>query len=161
MSQIFPMQLLDIKNSISVESYDEKNKLNYYVRKSDQFPNYQRYQIQMLIAQIQYLNENCVKISRSYLFYFSRNKTSKCVTVASSLILLMVYGNLSRISHASLTTTLCEFCFEIFLHKNYYMALKSWTKYVHKLPKCLQIFYSVKSIVCIYALIQYSFTYNK
>ena len=34
--------------------------------------NYQRYLFQILIAQIEDLNENCVKISRFYLLYFHR-----------------------------------------------------------------------------------------
>ena len=35
----------------------------------------------MLIKQVEDLNEDCVKMSRSYLSYFQRKKPSKSVTV--------------------------------------------------------------------------------
>ena len=47
--------------------------------KSASFPNYQRYQYQIFMAQTKDLYEDCVKIFRSYLFYFPRNKPSKSV----------------------------------------------------------------------------------
>ena len=37
--------------------------------------------IEIQISQIEDLNEDCVKISRPYLLYFLRNKSSKSVTV--------------------------------------------------------------------------------
>ena len=46
--------------------------------KSALFQNYQRYRFQ-----IEYLNKDCVKISRLNLLYFPRNKPSKSVTVGS------------------------------------------------------------------------------
>ena len=51
------------------------------LRKSPWFSNHQRYWSQIFIAQIEDLNEDCVKISGSYLIYFLRNKSSKSVTV--------------------------------------------------------------------------------
>ena len=49
--------------------------------KSEQFSTCQRYLSQFLLAQIEDLNEDCVQISRSYLLYFPRNKSSNSVTV--------------------------------------------------------------------------------
>ena len=43
--QIFPMQQSEFKISDSVESYDEKTDEITTLRKSAQFPNYQRYRI--------------------------------------------------------------------------------------------------------------------
>jgi len=48
--------------------------------KSAWFPNHRKYRLQILTAQIEDLNEDCVKISRSYLLYFPRDKPSKSVT---------------------------------------------------------------------------------
>ena len=45
---------------------------------------FQRYRHQILIAQIEDLNEDCVKISGPYLLYFLRNKPSKSVTFGPS-----------------------------------------------------------------------------
>ena len=45
------------------------------------FTNYQRYRYKILIAQIDDLIEDCVKISRLYLYCFSRNKLSKSLSV--------------------------------------------------------------------------------
>ena len=50
---------------------------------SAKFPNYERYIPQVLIKKIENLNEDGVKISRTYLLYLSRNKPSKSVTVGS------------------------------------------------------------------------------
>ena len=49
--------------------------------KNAQFPNYQKYRSYILIAQIEDLDKDCVKISRPYLLNFSRNKPSKSVMV--------------------------------------------------------------------------------
>ena len=46
------------------------------LRKSPWLSNYQRYQFQILIAQIEDLNEDRVKISGPYLVYFLRNRPS-------------------------------------------------------------------------------------
>ena len=48
--------------------------------KSASFPNYQRYRLQILIAQIEDLSEYGVKILRPYLLHFPRNKLSESVT---------------------------------------------------------------------------------
>ena len=56
--------------SLSVKSYDEKwLKITEIATllKSALFPNYQRYRSQILIAQIEDMNKDCVKISRPYL----------------------------------------------------------------------------------------------
>ena len=53
---------------------------------STQFPNYRRYLSQILIAQIEDLNEDCVEISRPYILHFPRNKVSKIVTVGLSRV---------------------------------------------------------------------------
>ena len=45
------------------------------------FTKHQRYRSQILIAQIEDSNEDCVKISGSYLLCFPRHKASKSVTV--------------------------------------------------------------------------------
>ena len=65
LSEIFPMKLSEFKISISVESRDEKTAENY--RNAHSFPNYQRYRSETLKAQIEDLNEDCVKFSRPYL----------------------------------------------------------------------------------------------
>ena len=51
--------------------------------KTAYFPNYQRYRSQILIAQIQDLNEDCIKMSHPYVLYFTRNNPSKIVAVGS------------------------------------------------------------------------------
>ena len=61
------MQQSVFKISISVESYDEKTDEITTLRKSAMFPNYQRYQILILMPQIEDLNIDYVKISRFYL----------------------------------------------------------------------------------------------
>ena len=43
----------------------------------------------MFIAQIEDLNEDCVKISRSYLLLFTKNKPSKSVTVGSGWFIIL------------------------------------------------------------------------
>ena len=53
------------------------------LQKSQQFLNYQRYQFQIFIAQIENLNEDSVKISDPYFIYFLRNKPSKSVIARS------------------------------------------------------------------------------
>ena len=57
--------------------------------KSAWFRNYQRYRSQIKIAQIEDLNEDCVKISRPHLVSFPRNKPSNSVTVRSSRVRLV------------------------------------------------------------------------
>ena len=47
--------------------------------KSAYYPNYQTYRSQILMKKVENLNENCVKISRSYLLYYPRNKPSKSI----------------------------------------------------------------------------------
>ena len=72
------MKPSEFKISISVESYDEKTAENYrnsYVAEKPIVI------AQILIAQIDDLNEDCVEISGPYLLYFLRNKPSKRVTV--------------------------------------------------------------------------------
>ena len=54
---------------------------NATLPKSAWFPNYQRYQYQMLIAQIEDFNKNSDTISRPCFLYFLKNKSSKSVTV--------------------------------------------------------------------------------
>ena len=49
--------------------------------KSALFPNYLRYLPHILMAQIEDLNGDWVKISRSYLLYYLRNKLSNSVTI--------------------------------------------------------------------------------
>ena len=67
------MQLSEFKVSISVESYDEKTDEITMLWKSVWFPNYQWYQIQMLIAQINDLNADCqLALLLFYLFFFVR-----------------------------------------------------------------------------------------
>ena len=48
---------------------------------------YQRYR--MLIAQIEDLNEDCIKISNSIFYTFPRNKPSKSVTVWSGRFIIL------------------------------------------------------------------------
>ena len=70
------MQQSEFKISIPVKSYDEKTAEKYrncYVA--------EKQRSQILIAQIEYLNEDCVGISGPYLVYFMRNKPSRSVTV--------------------------------------------------------------------------------
>ena len=55
--------------------------------KSTSFPNYQRYEIQTLIAQIENFNKYYVKMSHNYLFYFLRNMPSKNVMVGRFIVL--------------------------------------------------------------------------
>ena len=45
------------------------------------FSDYQRYRCQILQAQIERLNKNCVNISCRYILYFPTNKPSKSVKV--------------------------------------------------------------------------------
>ena len=60
------------------------------LRKSAQFQNYQRCRSQILIAQIEDLNENCVIISRLfYLLYFPRNRPSKSVTIGPCRFIIL------------------------------------------------------------------------
>ena len=49
--------------------------------KSTLFPNYERYQCHILIAQIDDMNEDCAKISSPNLVYFTGNMLSKKVMV--------------------------------------------------------------------------------
>ena len=42
-----------------------------------------------MIAQMKNFNDDCVKISIPYLSYFSRNKSSKSVTVGSGLFIVL------------------------------------------------------------------------
>ena len=51
--------------------------------KSAWSPNYQIYLYQILIGQIEDLNEDCIKISRPYIFNFLKNKPLKIVTIWS------------------------------------------------------------------------------
>ena len=60
------MRQSELKKIISVESYDEKTDEIATLRKSTLFPNYQRYQIQVLIAQIEDWNVDCVSILHSF-----------------------------------------------------------------------------------------------
>ena len=53
------------------------------VPKTAQFPSYQRYRFQILIAQIEDWNKDCIKVSRLCLLQFPINKPSKRVTVRS------------------------------------------------------------------------------
>ena len=72
------MEPSEFKISFSVKSYDEKTAKNYwncYVDEKYIVHNYQRYRFQILIAQIEDLNEDCVKISLLYIIYFPRKKT--------------------------------------------------------------------------------------
>ena len=71
------MKLSELKISLSVESYGEKMlKITEIVTlpKNASFPNYQWYQSQFVITQIEDWYEDCVKLSRPYLLYFLRNK---------------------------------------------------------------------------------------
>ena len=67
------MKPTEFKFSLSVESYDEKtaeNYQNFYVAEKHicmYFPDYQRYRSQILIAHIEDLDQDCVKISRPHL----------------------------------------------------------------------------------------------
>ena len=45
------------------------------------------------------------------------------------LVTLLISQNMRNI--LIYITTVCELRFEIFLHKNYYMALRSWAKFIH------------------------------
>ena len=49
--------------------------------KSALFPNYQRYRSEILLAQTEDLNEDCVKISHPFRLYVQRNGPLKSVTV--------------------------------------------------------------------------------
>ena len=65
------MKPSEFKISISVESYDEKLlKITEIATllKIEMFLNYQRYRSQILIAQIEDLNEDCVKFRLSIQF---------------------------------------------------------------------------------------------
>ena len=88
---IFPMKPSEYKNSISIESYDEKAAENYrncYFAKKP---------LSFLIAQIEDLYKDWVKISHSYLLYFPRNKPSKSVTVGTDwFIVEKKYPNFSK-----------------------------------------------------------------
>ena len=102
LNQIFPMNLSEIEISLLVESYDKKNDENWWngyiaemrifskLYKYINLPNYtnisifqtiQIYQFQILMAQIEDLNQDCVNILRTYLQCFPRNVTSKSITV--------------------------------------------------------------------------------
>ena len=64
---------LKSKNFFSVGSYDEKTAENYrnsYVAEKRIVSKLSKISIPNLIAQIEDLNEYCVKISRLYLLYF-------------------------------------------------------------------------------------------
>ena len=73
-----------------------KNLLNFFeiatLPKSEWFSIYQRYWSQILIAQIKDLNEDCVKILRSYISYVSRSKLSKSVTRSEKLVIKKRYS---------------------------------------------------------------------
>ena len=58
------MKPSELKIYISVEIYDEKT---VKIAISALFPNYRRYRFQLLIAQVEDFNEECVKMSRPYL----------------------------------------------------------------------------------------------
>ena len=45
--------------------------------------------LKLSIAQIEDLNEDCVKVSGPYLIYFLRKKPSKSVTVGSGLFIVL------------------------------------------------------------------------
>ena len=62
------MKPSEFEISTSVKSYDEKTPKNN--RRKAQFPNYRRYQSQILIAQIKDFNEDHVKISRASFYTF-------------------------------------------------------------------------------------------
>ena len=84
------MKPSEFKISISVESYNEKLlKITKILTlpKSRQFPNYQRYRSQILIAQIQDIHMRYVK--NSYHINFSRNELSKSVTVGSGWFIVL------------------------------------------------------------------------
>ena len=59
--------------------------------KSVQFPHYQRYRFQILIAQTEDLQEDRLNISRLYLLCFPRNKPSKSVTFGPENIAFLLY----------------------------------------------------------------------
>ena len=74
------MKLSELNIYISGQSYDEKTAKNYqnwYVAKKRIVSKTSNF----FITEIEDLNEDFVKISLSYLIYFSRNKPSKSVTV--------------------------------------------------------------------------------
>ena len=57
-----------------------------YVAKKRIVSKLSKISIPNLIAQIEGLNKDCVKISRPYLLYFSENKPTKSVTIGSDPI---------------------------------------------------------------------------
>ena len=82
------MQPSEFKNSILFDSYDENTAENYrncYVSEK-RIVNYQKYQPQILVAQIKELNEDCVKNLRPYFLYFPRNKAAKSFMVEPSRV---------------------------------------------------------------------------
>ena len=72
------MKSSEFKISISVKSFDEKTGENY---RNCYVPENRIVLTQRLIAQIEDLNKDCVKIPCPYLLYFWRNKPLKSVTV--------------------------------------------------------------------------------
>ena len=74
------MKPSELKIYISIKSYDEntaENDRNCYVAEKRIVSKLSN----ILIPHIEDLNEECVKISRPYLLYFSLYKPSKSVTV--------------------------------------------------------------------------------
>ena len=68
------MKPSELKKFISVESYDEKtaeNYLNCYVVEKRLVSKLSKISIPNLIALMEDLNEDCVKISHPYLLYFT------------------------------------------------------------------------------------------
>ena len=68
MNQIFSMKLSEFDISLLVESYDTILPKFLRCRKAHSFQTIKRYRFQILIAQIEDMNEDCVKISRRYVF---------------------------------------------------------------------------------------------
>ena len=70
------MKPLGLKLYFSVESYDEKTYENYR-----NCYDVEKRIVSKLVPQIEDLSKECVKIERSFLIYFPRNKPSKSVMV--------------------------------------------------------------------------------
>ena len=108
--------------------------------KSVQFPNCQGYRTQILIAQIEDLKENCVKISRPYFLYLKRNKSSKRITLGPSRVGSVHRSSSSFSQSENGHTNLFSFfqiflkfqrCFNVITRKEFNLKLKRSCQYDH------------------------------
>jgi len=88
LNYVFPIKQSELNNSIPNSSYDEKITEIATLLKSAQFPKY-RYRSKILIAQIEDMNKDRLKILRPNLLYFAINKLSKSVTVGLGRLIVL------------------------------------------------------------------------